>query len=333
MNLIERYLNEVGRRLPAAKREDIRNELRSSLEDALESRAAGEATEDDVVAVLREFGPPEAVAASYTSDRYLIGPKLYPQFLTTLRVVLTVLGALIVLASALSMFGADGSGLARLIERAGDVVGKLIDSGVTALGVVVIVFAVLERLEVGDQIVPKPWDPRRLPAVRDADLVGRFDSIAGIVFPAVILILMNQFKDHVGLRIQPGSFAVGVVPGEGKLLLNEVFLDNLPWLNTSLLLPMCLSVWLFWSGRWHWWSRVIKIAFDLFGLFVAHRLCQGAIAARTELLAGGVPEAAVAVFVQSARIAPFVVAGFVLFDAVRHLYRGSRSLALHGPGT
>ena len=70
MELIERYLNEVGRRLPKSKRSDICDELRSTLDDALEDRSIGRPTETDVVAMLNEFGSPQSVAASYSGERY-----------------------------------------------------------------------------------------------------------------------------------------------------------------------------------------------------------------------------------------------------------------------
>ncbi len=315
MDLIERYLNEIGRRLPKAKRDDIRSELRSALDDALESRAGTEPSEDDLIAVLEEFGPPETVAASYSGDRYLIGPRLYPQFKTTLRVVVTVLAGLVVVGFALSTLGGT-LGLVGLVGRLGDLISSLLDSALTSVGIVVVVFALLERLDVWDELPAKRWDPRKLPAVRDVDLVGRFDSIAGIVFTAVFLIVINQFSDRIGIVVLPG----------GKLLLNDVFRDNLPWLNTSLLLPMGLSVWLFWSGRWHWSSRILKIGFDLFGLFVVHRICQSTIAARGEVLAAGVPAGAVAVLVRIAELAPVFVALLVLAGAGKHLYRGYKSL-------
>lgn len=63
MELIERYVHEVGRRLPKKQRADVEAELRSLLMDALEARAgaapaAGAPSEADQAAVLVEFGPP-----------------------------------------------------------------------------------------------------------------------------------------------------------------------------------------------------------------------------------------------------------------------------------
>ena len=60
MSLLERYLSEIARRLPKRQREDVRKELRSALSDALDGRVEGEANEDEVVELLREFGSPDA---------------------------------------------------------------------------------------------------------------------------------------------------------------------------------------------------------------------------------------------------------------------------------
>ncbi len=325
MELVERYLNEIGRRLPKSKRDDIRDELRSALDDALESRAVGEPSEADIVAVIEEFGSPEAVVASYSGDRYLIGPRLYPQFKTALRIVVTVLASLVVLGFAVSLF--DGNlGLAKLAEKLGGLVTGLLDSAVTSIGIVVIVFAILEKLEVGDEIREKRWNPRDLPAVRDVDLTKRFDSVAGIAFPAMILILINQFRDQIGVVVRSGTSVVfGVGARGGTLLLNDVFLDNLPWLNTSLLLSMGLSAWLLWSGRWHLSSRLVKIALDVFGLYVVYRICQGAIGARSELLNAGFPTRILELFVRGLELAPIVVAAVVVIHAGKHLHRAFKS--------
>ena len=76
MRLIDSYVNEIARRLPHGQRDDVREELRSALRDALDSRIEGAASEDDVVKLLREFGRPEQVAASYRPEsQFLIGPR------------------------------------------------------------------------------------------------------------------------------------------------------------------------------------------------------------------------------------------------------------------
>jgi hypothetical protein len=329
MELIERYVNEVGRRLPKGKRDDICKELRSALDDALEGRSFGKPSESDIVAVLNEFGSPQAVAASYSGDHYLIGPEIYPQFVFTLKLVAAVLAGLVVLSSGITVFS-SASGLEALTTAMAGTVNSIIDSFITALGIVVIVFFLLERLDlkIDFKNKEKTWSPMDLPAVRDVDIVGRFDSIAAVVFPAIVLVLMNQFKDRVGIRVSTDSdhFSVGISSDSGGvLLLNDVFLDNLTWLNLSLILPMALSVWLFWSGRWHLPTRLLKIAFDVFGLYVFYRICQGIIAVESDLLAAGIPPKLVEHGIRGLELAPLLVAIAVVIGAVSHLFKAYKS--------
>ena len=81
MELIDRYLHEVGRYLPKKNREDILAEIRSYLEDKLDERTNGKPSEEDVVEFLKEEGSPQKMAASYAPEgQYVIGPSLYPLF-------------------------------------------------------------------------------------------------------------------------------------------------------------------------------------------------------------------------------------------------------------
>ena len=92
MNLIDRYVTEVGKNLPLLKgREDIEKELRSTLEDMLEDRAStkGHMRDETMeIELLKEYGSPQKVAATYNPHPYLIGPRLFPFFLFVLKLSL-----------------------------------------------------------------------------------------------------------------------------------------------------------------------------------------------------------------------------------------------------
>ncbi|MGE5326983.1 MAG: HAAS signaling domain-containing protein, partial [Deltaproteobacteria bacterium] len=79
MELIDRYVHEVGEHLPERMREDVEAELRSLLTDAVEARAreASRPVDDEIISrVLREFGQPQEVARRYAPEaEYLIGPR------------------------------------------------------------------------------------------------------------------------------------------------------------------------------------------------------------------------------------------------------------------
>ena len=67
MNLIDKYVVEVGKHLPRKNRADIEAEIRSTLEDMLDERtqATGPADEATILQVLKEYGAPREVAAKY----------------------------------------------------------------------------------------------------------------------------------------------------------------------------------------------------------------------------------------------------------------------------
>ena len=150
MNLIDTYISEVGKDLPKKNRADIEAEIRSALEDMLEerSRKTGQAVDDELIfKVLNDYGAPEKVAASYQPERYLIGPKLFPGYLTVIRIVLPIVAifALIGAVTALGQVDTGGSSLADTIARAvGEAIAGFFSAAVSALGSITLIFAILD---------------------------------------------------------------------------------------------------------------------------------------------------------------------------------------------
>jgi len=109
-NLIDRYIAEVGKHLALRNRADIQKEIRSTLEDMLEDRAKQAGREPDeamLVDLLKEFGKPEDVAASYLPERCLVGPTLYPIFSLVAWVALPTLAAVLLITLGIGIFSAD----------------------------------------------------------------------------------------------------------------------------------------------------------------------------------------------------------------------------------
>jgi hypothetical protein len=75
MELIDRYLYAVCKHLPQKMKKDIEDELRSSILDAIDAKSGGNPTQEDIISVLKDFGPPRKVAHNYTTGgSYIIGP-------------------------------------------------------------------------------------------------------------------------------------------------------------------------------------------------------------------------------------------------------------------
>lgn len=260
MTLIERYIHEVGRQLPAKNRSDIQIELRSSLEDALESKVTGEPGEADVVALLKEFGTPREVAASYYPEgQYLVGPALYPLFRMIIGVVLAaVIGAQLI-AWIVSAFVAQDP-----VDPVRAALG-LVNSLPTALGMVVIVFMLLQRLDVRPDLVKSEWDPRDLPQIEAQETVKRGERIASIIMAIIFLILLLVFQERIGFVFSFGW----------QTFTNPVIGQYILWISLSLLLGIGLDIYLLWKGRWDIAGRVMKIGANLFSSVILFLLVRG----------------------------------------------------------
>ncbi|MFD5903457.1 hypothetical protein ACFV6B_01315 [Streptomyces microflavus] len=168
--LTERYVHEVVRRLPADQRDDIADELRTTIADTIEARdpARPETVEREV---LSEMGDPIRHAARY-ADRplALIGPDLYPTYIRLLAFLLTtvlpVITAVFVLLEIV-----DGNGLGAAV---GAGVETVFTVGAQMVTVLTVLFAVAERAghRKGTLIRTTDWTPDDLPETREPQKVG-----------------------------------------------------------------------------------------------------------------------------------------------------------------
>lgn len=260
MNLIDRYIHEVGRRLPRKNRSDIQAELRSLLTDTLEDRSRGEPTEEDIVALLKEFGPPQKVAASYAPEgQYLIGPTLYPLFRMVVGIALAaVLGAQLLAIGIGYIFDST------LIQPL-EVLGGLFSSVPATFGSVVIAFAILQWFDVRPESKDEPWNPRSLPQIEDSREINRGERIFGIIAGSVLLALLLAFPDRIGIYTFPG----------GAFFANPIIAQYLGLISFSLLVSIALDIYLLWQGRWSTLSRLARIAANLLSMVVLYLLFQG----------------------------------------------------------
>jgi hypothetical protein len=312
VTLIERYVGEVSRRVSRRQRADITRELKSTLLDALESRFGPAASEEDAATLLREFGPPQALAASYQpSSQYLIGPDWYPTFSLVWRIhLMALLGVLVVGAGILVMVPASAADVAGGFWR---LVSGLLYVALLAFGSITLTFHLLERGDVRSRQPAKTWNPHDLPATRERDFIGRGEAATVVVFAAVGLVLLHQFKAYIG-----------VWWGGDAPLLNNVVQGSVWWLSAICVLTMALYGVLAFQGRWHWHTRLSKLLLDVLFLYVVYRLGSGVIAEQDALVARGLPPNVVAFIVRVAFVTPLVMAAFLLFDGARTLFRAWR---------
>jgi hypothetical protein len=279
--LLDRYVHQVGRRLPKKQRADVEQELNSLLLDALEERSGSTqevVTEDEQAAVLKEFGPPAEMAARYRpANRYLIGPRLYDIYWTVVAAVggaLTLSFAILALLVALGRpetLDAFGSSLLGLAEA-------YLSALMGAFGWVTIAFFVLERVlpeSAFDGEEKGAWDPRSLPPIDDRTRIEVGGVIAEIVFTVIALLVFNMFPEWIGVNywasLNDGPSQFHQIP----MLAPVFFTLYLPLLNVSWILKIGLNIVLLRQGRWQRWTRVADFFLAAFGVYVAARLAFG----------------------------------------------------------
>ena len=256
MNLIDKYVAEVGKHLPLLKgREDIEKELKSTLEDMLEDRAgqAGRPRDEALeIELLKEYGSPQKVASTYNPHPFLIGPRLFPLFLMVLKIVVTVVVTILLILTgirAVTLYPMMGSEFVNVVGKG---LGSALSAAIAVFGNVTLVFAILERVlpekEIGDFSDEKDWDPASLAKEPDPDSVKRVDLIAEIVFT------------FIGLAILNGIFNIPIFSDE--------FARFVPWINAIFLAEIMLDVYLLRTANWTRSTRIFKILIEAAGMAI-----------------------------------------------------------------
>lgn len=255
MNLIDKYIVEVGKHLPRKGRADIQAEIRSTLEDMLEERKqTSPENEAAVVQLLKEYGEPRKVAESYIGPRYLIGPKLYPLFELVTKIVLTVLFAIALAGLALSLSRSSLIGI-EFLGHAGESFMDILAGLILVFGNIVVVFVILERtLSPKDlEEESEEWDPAKLESEPDPDLVKVGDQIWNILFLVGFLVVFNLNASLPAWIIVENDWTFL------SLKLTDVFFSYLPWINILAILEIALGIYMIRQGFWNVATRIVNI--------------------------------------------------------------------------
>lgn len=275
MKLIDRYVTEVGKHLPGKSRADIEAELRSTLEDMLEDRSrkegrpAGEELEQEL---LKEYGAPDKVAASYNPMPYLIGPRMFPFFTMVMKIVFTVLATVLLVMLGIQMATQSPLAAGELIRALGKGLLGILSGIIQAFGYIVLTFAILERFvpasefNIGEE---KEWDPAMLMKEPESDDVKPWGPIAAIAFTAAALIIFNLYPQIIGFAYLSGGKWT-VLPA-----LTEAFFRWMPWINLVWGLEIGLQVMLLRQGRWETSTRWLSIATKVIQIVIAYSLLRG----------------------------------------------------------
>ena len=263
--LINRYVHEVGQHLPNKTRTDIEMELRSLLLDMLDEQSDGQPTSKMAAAMLRDFGHPEEIAAQYRPEAYLIGPNLFPTYLSVLKIALSIIGVLHLVGLGFALWQ---NGAATFIDTTLSSIFSFSQVAIITFGIMTLVFAIIERTVDETELLSEPkkeWDPFELPPVEDPDRVDRGEMVVGILFLLAFVSWLNLFPNWSG-GVEFGDSGLGIFA-----LLTTESLRLIPFFSAALLLDAVLKTAVVLQGRWYRPTRWLELLVDGFGLYVMAR--------------------------------------------------------------
>lgn len=260
MEILDRYLNFIRILLPRAKQQDIIAELSEDLHGQIadkEAELGRPLDEAEIEAVLKQCGHPLLVAARYQAQQQLIGQPFYPLYVFGLKLVQWVLFPfLLVLGTVLAVFHAHPA--TAFIAAIGDAIA----GSIYMVGLLTIVFVVLERLQTKLTFLDdwKPRDLPKVPVVPDQKLIPRGESFGGFIGCAAFL---SWWTGLLHIPATPKLEFLDPIPAEFFWPVLVLFAAEAVLHAVNLFLP--------------WWTRrraAIRVLFDVYALTLAALLLR-----------------------------------------------------------
>ncbi|WP_416307275.1 hypothetical protein [Neptunicella sp. SCSIO 80796] len=232
MSWLKRYVGAVKSYLPSNLKEDIGNELYSSLQDEYDEQAeqlGRELTEEEIQQILLQRGHPMTVAASYQPGKTLVSEELFPVYLQVLKWVFVLIFIAQSIGTALHLFNhADPDYMRASIQ----LVGNLFNAGLQGFAWVTLGFYLVGETMSRKAFI-KGWHPRQLPNITDTGKqISLFESAVELIFQLLFVGFINQFF---------GPYDSGEPP---RLMfhISEQLLAFLPWINLVMLLSILYTL-------------------------------------------------------------------------------------------
>lgn len=252
MNLIEKYIQEVTRRLPERNREDIALELRSTIEDMLPD----DYTEQDVENVLTQMGDPVLLAREYRDwPQYLIGPRYFEVYMTLLKIG-SCIGAAIALIAYLAQqavgFTGEESFLSLFPTFIIGAAGSVIEAAMQVFFWTTLSFAIVERTDPskdGKPFTLKKWSPDDLKDVPDRAKerrISHFEVFGGLFWTAVWGTVYYHADHLVGIYHSDTDGMEFVTPIFNQEILHMYW----PAMIMIIILEIALSLFKWKNGKW-----------------------------------------------------------------------------------
>ena len=272
--LVEKYLYDVVRRLPKKQQEDIKQELRTLIEDMLEERndinddIIIESYEEKVYFVLNQLGDPAVLARSYSGGQdSLISGEYYNSYCYILKIVLVCTLVGLVISNIVSAIVHVVESEMAIASAFNDMIniGMIPMVLIQVFGFITLAYAVMERNQIRVKETAAKWTPEKLPEIPGKKAkVSRIESVVGIVFGALFIILLTFAPQLLGAWIQRDD-SITSIPIFNLSIWGMV----LPFFIISIMCGMVDDFVKFMVGRYTYTLMAVTIITDVIGFAIS----------------------------------------------------------------
>ncbi len=244
VNWIDAYIEEVVKHVPANRRES----LAESLQQEIKTKLPADPTETEMKRVLEEMGHPAAVAAQYKEGQYLIGPGMFPLYVSIVKLVVPIVMAVVFFGLVIANIPTfSGPILPTVGTFLTNVFDTLWNVGIQLVFWITLIFFLVERYAPqGSKAPVMKWDVNTLRERERGGRISKFDAGFGLFWTAVWFGVYVNAERLIGIYESTAEGFTMVTP-----VFNQSFLFDVIWLFLLVvLLQVVLGVWKWIKGRW-----------------------------------------------------------------------------------
>jgi len=190
MQMIDNYLFSLENYLPENIRQEVREELESSILDQVEDKQASlgrQLTGDELEELLKNIGHPMRVAAAYLPKQQLIGPDYFPAYKRALEIGMAIVVGIVILLSLPSIFTVQS-----VIGSTIKIFAQTLYTGTYVFALITIIFYLMEKHGASlDKIYA--WSPKDLKSYSRRLALSRMETGFELIVYILFLSWWNNF--------------------------------------------------------------------------------------------------------------------------------------------
>jgi len=192
VDIIDKYIYAIGKKLPYDSRDEIKRELKSLLLDEIDSSCGENPSINDVEKIIYEFGSPKQVAKRYKNDDAIISSIYTNLFFMISKIII---GSLTIAFSTIFIINIISNWLtaAVVLENIIDLFLNIFNSSLAAIGFLTVIFILITKFS-NEQFLDleEDWSVDELEDIKlSPDKVSKVETIVDIFFTVLFLSILN----------------------------------------------------------------------------------------------------------------------------------------------